>query len=261
MSLVIGGVFIGFIASMISCLFGGGAGLVSVPAIYWLLVHHYPNNPHLMQITLATCGAISIPLGLVGSLRQFRYQNVDLVLLKRLLLMMLAGALIAALFITHAKSNIVKSLFSVIILLMAIWMWRYRPEKLKVWQVPMIFYQIMGLLIGLLSVAIGVSTLTVPFLIKSGLDVRKAVGTSTVLVFAYSTLGSTSLFLLGLHKSGLPPYNLSYWNLPILLSATMPSIIASIIAVRLVNTLPRHVLKKLFSLMMVVVALLMMIPH
>lgn len=216
MNLIVGGILIGFFASMTSGLFGGGAGLVTVPAIFWLLAHTYPHNPHLMQITLATGGAISMPLGLVAALRQLRYENVDIALLKRFLLIMSIGGLLAAILITHTKSSVIKGFFSALIFCMAVWMWRYRSESLKIWKIPAVLYQGFAFLIGFISVGIGVSVLGVPFFIKSGLDIRKAVGTSTVVVFVYSSLSAMALLIFGFGKTHLPAYNVSYWNMPIL---------------------------------------------
>jgi uncharacterized membrane protein YfcA len=60
--LIIGGILIGFFASLTSALFGGGAGLITVPAVYWVLYHYTTYHNHLMQITITTGASVAIPL-------------------------------------------------------------------------------------------------------------------------------------------------------------------------------------------------------
>jgi len=71
------GILIGFFASLISALFGGGAGLIAIPAIYWVLYHYGSYHDHLMQITVSTSCAIAVPLGMMATLKHDKYHNGD----------------------------------------------------------------------------------------------------------------------------------------------------------------------------------------
>lgn len=252
---------IGFFASFISGLFGGGAGLITVPGIYWLLHHYYPNNPYLMQITLATGGSIILPLGLTATWRQFHYNNVDVALLKRSVLIMTLGGLIGVSIIDMLHSNVIKYIFSVFIFIVAIWLWRYKPELNEHWKPPLWLHSLIMGAIGLISIAIGVSVYTVPYFVKLGLNMHKSIGTGAVLVFVNSIVAATILILLGLNVHGLPDWQFGYLNIPIFLAAVVPCIIGSIASVYLLSRLSAEKLKAWFIVLMFVVAIIMLIPR
>ena len=56
--LIILGALIGFIASFVSTLLGGGAGLIATPAFFYIILHTYGAD-FAMQIALATCCGMS----------------------------------------------------------------------------------------------------------------------------------------------------------------------------------------------------------
>ena len=89
--LIVGGIVMGFLASFISALFGGGAGLVIVPGIYWLLAHHYADTSTSMQMTFFTGSCLSIPLGIMASWKHTKYHNVDKPMLRAMLFPMMFG--------------------------------------------------------------------------------------------------------------------------------------------------------------------------
>lgn len=259
--LVILSMIIGFSASLVSGLFGGGSGLVTVPSIYWLLVHNYPGSEHYMQVTLATGCVMAIPLGAVATWRQFQYKNVDIETLKRLLPNLLAGSLFGAFTIDYLHSHTLTYIFSVATFLMGIWMWRFKMDVAAPFNMRPVCYRILAALVGYLSALLGASVFTVPFLMKSGLDIRKAIGTATVMVFSYCLFIGAWFIYLGIGELNLPPQTLGFLSLPIFLSTIIPGMIASLVAVRVVNTIPRPALKAAFVCLMFVVSILMMFPH
>ncbi|TNF65391.1 MAG: sulfite exporter TauE/SafE family protein [Gammaproteobacteria bacterium] len=260
MMVIILSILVGFFASFMSSIFGGGAGLISVPGIYWIVVHFYTHTDDAMQMTLATGSGMAIPLGLMATLRQRKYKNIDYPLLKKTIWSMSIGGVLGALVISNIASDYVKLFFGIMILLTAIWMWRYKINLSKAWNPHPITYNLSGGIIGTISTALGVSVFTVPFLSKAGLDIKKAIGTSTTIVFTYSTLAGIAFIIIGIFKTGTSLSHIGYLNTTIFLSAVIPSLIGSIVGVKLVHILPQIVLKRLFVLMMFIVATLMLIP-
>ncbi|MCF6768468.1 sulfite exporter TauE/SafE family protein [Thiotrichales bacterium 19S11-10] len=253
-------ILVGFFASFLSSVFGGGAGLVTVPGIYWILVHFYGETNSTMQMTLATGAGLSIPLGFMATLRQRKYKGIDYPMLKKTIWAMTAGGIIGVLVISNIASGYIKLFFAFMILLTAIWMWRYKINILKSWHPHPVIYQASAGIIGAISTAIGVSVFTVPFLSKAGLEIRKAIGTSSTIVFIYASLGGLVLITIGLFKVGISPSHIGYLNTTIFLSGLIPSLIGSIVGVKLVHTLPQLLLKRLFVLMMFFVGILMLLP-
>lgn len=252
---------ISLFASFISGLFGGGAGLLTVPGFYWLLVEYFPDAANLMQTTIGTGCWLSIPLGAVATWRQIVYKSVDTVMLKRSIVSMLSGATCGAFLLNYTHSHVIKYAFSVSIFLVAFWMMRYNAEKAHCWRLSRLSHNIVGFFVAFISAILGVSVLFVPFFVKLGLDIRKAIGTSTVIVFIYGFLNAIWLILLGMNQADLPPNNIGYLNLPIFLAGIIPSIVGGLLAVKLVHTVPRHYIKGAFVTLMFVVSIIMAFPH
>ncbi len=91
---------------------------------------------------------------------------------------------------------------------------------------------------------VGGGSLTVPFLNRHGIEMRKAVGTSSVCAFAIAVSGMLSFTLHGYHATGLPKWSFGYVYLPALLSITITSVFTTKIGVRLAVGLPTKTLKK-----------------
>jgi len=250
---------IGFIASFVSSTFGGGAGLISVPGLYWLFFHTYGGNLPIMQMTLTTGAAIALPLGLTTTWRQFHYQNVDINIVKRFTPSVSLGAIASVFFIHHLNTHWLKYGFAILILLGAIWFYRYQASRERPWQYLAIVHQPLAFLIGMVSILIGASIFAVPFLMKLGLDIKKAVGTASVIVFIYSAIGAVGLVIISLPTAHLPSGNLGYLNLPVFFSAMLPAIVGSIVAVKFVHVANPTLLRKLFIVMMLVTSLSMLI--
>jgi len=258
-------VILTFFASLVSALFGGGSGLLIVPGIFWLLTHINPPEQHyLMQTTIATSFLLSIPIGLISSLKHYKYGNKDNNLIKKYLHFILLGVVIGLLTLLFIKTNFLKIYFSIMVFSISLWMYFKKPDNLenikkqKIW--PKWLVHFISFLIGFISTTIGASIFIVPFLIKMKVDIRKAIATSTVIVFIYAVIASISLILIGLSLNDLPEDNIGLINLPIFLVGLLPSIIGSLIGTRLANSLPKEKLKLIFVIMMLAVAIIMAIP-
>lgn len=254
-------IIMGFASSFVSGLFGGGSGLVTVPSIYWMLVHFYPDAHHYMQVTLGTGCVLAIPLGAIASWRQFHYKNVDVPMLKRVLVPILLGALIGALTIDYLHSDSLKYIFSSVIFVVGLWMWRFKLDAAIAWDLPNPVFHAVAVCVGFFSALLGVSVFTVPFLMKSGIEIKKAIGTATVLVFAYCVFVGAWFVYLGFNEVSLPGKTLGFVSVPVFLAATLPGVVASFAAVKCVNILPKQLLKVLFVVLLFVVSALMLIPH
>ncbi len=259
--LIIGGILIGFFASLISALFGGGAGLITVPAVYWVLYHYTTYHNHLMQITITTGASVAIPLGIMSAIKHFKYGNVDKTVLTSLVFPLLFGAAIGAILVNLINSHVLKIYFGVMVLAIAIWVYRFSPERDKLWQPGKLILKSTAAIVGMISITLGVSVFTVPFLMKLGLDIKKAIGTSSVLVFIYLLLGALTLIVLGFSVIGIGHEHFGYLNIPILLSSIVPAMAGSMLGAKLVYILPQCILRQFFVAMMIFVGIVMLIFH
>ena len=257
--LIIYSALVGFLASCLSSIFGGGFGLLSVPAIFWIISHFFPEVTQTMQMTIATGSLCSIPLGIIASYKQIGYKNFDFTLYKNVIIFMTTGALVGAFIATIVSSDWLKYLFAIIVLMAAVWLLILKPQQ-KNKPIPTTpLFRLFSSGVGGISTLTGVSVFSVPFFVIYGIEIKKAIGTSTVVVFTYSTIAGIWMICLGLPTMGISWYNFGYANLAIFSSALIPSIIGGLTGAKLVNVLPSQLLKKIFILMMFIVSISMLI--
>ena len=262
--IIIFSIILGFFASIISALFGGGSGLILVPGIYWILAHSNPvYDTYLMQTTLATCFLLSVPIGFISSIKQYHYGNIEKKTFIKFFPFIITGVLIGLVTILFIKTSVLKIYFSIMVFSVALWMYFRKPDDTLNYTNKILkpfFSKLVALLVGFISVTIGVSVFIVPFFIKMGINIKRAIATSTVVVFFNSIMSSIILVLIGLNLNNLPDGNYGLINLPIFLSCFIPTILGSYIGTKLAHVLSQDKLKLIFIIMMITVSIIMIIP-
>ena len=102
---------------------------------------------------------------------------------------------------------------------------------------------------------IGGGVLLIPFLSWCGLQMRKAIGFSSVSGVFIALFGSASYVLSGWNVSGLPEWSLGYVYLPAFLGSVMTSVLIAPLGVKAASIWPTKILKRIFAFLLVVVGL------
>ena len=170
-------------------------------------------------------------------------------------------AFAAVLIVDYLKSSTLRYFFSILIFMLSIWMWRFELDAMPTRPLPLWLAQLLAFFVGFFSALLGVSIFAVPFLLKLGLDIRKAIGTATVMALVYCMFTCPWYIFLGLDKVNLPDYSIGYVNFMIVLAATLPGILATYLAVKFAHYLPRSILKRCFVGLMLVVSVVMALPR
>jgi uncharacterized membrane protein YfcA len=252
-------VLIGLAGGIISGLFGGGSGIVFVPGFFSMLSYYYPNSDHLMQTSISTGFASSIFIGLFASRKQIKYGYVKLAPLKATFPYIISGSIIGVYLMTIIPSKKLKVFFGIVLFLVAVWMTKRLLLPVKQKRISSIQKILLGALAGLCTVLSGVSAFFVPFFIRYGLEIKGAIGSSTIVTFSLTLIMSIMTILLGLHASNLPPHSLGYLNLDILLAGILPSIVGATIGSKLTHVLPMKPLQYIYIGMVVTVAIIILV--
>ncbi|QLE79979.1 sulfite exporter TauE/SafE family protein [Francisella sp. Scap27] len=249
--LIILGALIGFIASFVSTLLGGGAGLIATPAFFYIILHTYGAD-FAMQIALATCCGMSVCLSLVATYKHLRRGNIQIGELKYYLIALAIGSVVGGVLVKHIDTALLKHIFSVILILSGIWMILHNDSKIV--KLPgTVAYPVCGLC-GVLSVLATSTTFATMFFIKIGVEIRKAISIASVCVVINSTI-ATFMLVYGIKVN--IPQTFGYISLPLLLSSAPFSIIGSLLAVRYLGVISPVLLKRLFIVLMFVSAVIM----
>lgn len=126
--LIILGAIVGFVASFISTLLGGGAGLIAVPAFYFIIVHTYGAD-FAMQIAITTCCGMSIFLSSIATYKHYRKGNIHLGELKYYLVYLSIGALVGSIVAKHINTDLLKIVFAILLFGSGIWMILHNDNK------------------------------------------------------------------------------------------------------------------------------------
>jgi uncharacterized membrane protein YfcA len=256
MSLVIIYLASGAVAGILAGLLGIGGGLVVVPmltAAFGFL--GFPGD-HILHMALGTSMA-SILFTSLSSVRAHHGRGavlwpVVLGISPGILAGTFAGAWVAA----RLSSDFLKVFFSVFLLYVATQMLlgvkprasRELPGRAGMFGA--------GTVIGVFSslVGIGGGTLSVPFLLWHNTRAHTAIGTSAAIGFPIALAGTLGYITSGLQVQGLPPWNLGFINLTAMVGIAGASILTAPLGARLAHSLPVDRLKRIFSLLLYIVA-------
>ena len=252
-------ILIAILGGIVSGMFGGGSGIIYVPGFFSVLCYYYPDNNSLMQISMSTCFAASIFIGIFASLKQIKYGHVQLALLKSRVIYIIPGAMTGVYFMTLISSKSLKILFTIFLFLIAFWMIKRLCFSKKVKITNRNNNPILLFFAGLSTILSGVSAFFVPLFIYFGLNIKNAIGISTVITMILSTVMCLVTICFGLNIDNLPPYNLGYLNLGIFALSIIPSTIGAILGSKVTYFLPAKLLQYIYIMMIIVVAVLMAI--
>nr|WP_162063397.1 sulfite exporter TauE/SafE family protein [Vibrio taketomensis] len=246
------GSFVGVMAGLL----GIGGGLIVVPALVLLLPHAGIDPSITMNIALATSLSTIIVTSGSSALNHLKLGNVDMFVIKWLMPGVVVGGFVGANLAEWIPTAYLPKVFGVIVLGLALQMLfsiksttqRTMPSSAKT-----IGY---GSGIGLVSslAGIGGGSLSVPFLNRHGVEMRKAVGSSSVCGCVLAVSGMIGFILHGYSADNLPAFSVGYVYLPALVAIASTSMLTTRIGAKLATSLPTAALKKIFAVFLVFVA-------
>ncbi|ASG68669.1 hypothetical protein CDV26_09945 [Francisella halioticida] len=249
--LLILGAIVGFVAGFISTLLGGGAGLVAVPAFYYIIVHTYGSS-FAMQIALATCCGMSIFLSLIATYKHYRKGNIHLGKLKYYLIYLAIGAILGSIIAKYINTDLLKMIFAILLFGSGIWMILHNDNKIV--KLPRSARYGIFSFCGVISVLASSTTFATMFFIKIGTDIKKAVAITSVCVFI-NALIATFVLTYGININ--VPSTFGYLNVPLLISSGLLSLIGSLLAVNYLGVISPKLLRSLFIVLMFVSGIIM----
>ncbi|MFD2016150.1 sulfite exporter TauE/SafE family protein [Vibrio olivae] len=229
-------------------LLGIGGGLIVVPALVFILPLADIDPSVSMQIALATSLATIIITSGSSALNHLKLGNVDMFVIKWLMPGVIVGGFVGANIAEWVPSQYLPKLFGIIVLALAIQM-LVSIKAVKVRPMPSALVTILsGAGIGMISslAGIGGGSLSVP-LNRHGVEMRKAVGSSSVCGCVIAISGMLGFIVHGYHSSALPPYSVGYVYLPALLAIAASSIFTTRLGAKLATNMPTGQLKKVFA--------------
>lgn len=245
---IITGIFAGLSAG----LFGLGGGLVTVPAL--LLVFNWLgfSADDKVPMALATSLAVICFTALSSSITHWRQGHVELSALLQLTPGLIVGAFLGALLVSVTPGQWLLIVFAGFMLWVAQKMWR--GSKVAVQANPSArFLWPWGFAIGSISALFGIGggTFTVPLMQRKAYGISQAIGTSAACALPIAWAGTLAFVLLG-RQQGFS--SLGYVYGPAFVGLLITSPLFAYIGARLVSRLDKTLLRKLFAVLLLLVA-------
>jgi uncharacterized membrane protein YfcA len=116
-----------------------------------------------------------------------------------------------------------------------------------------------GLLMGFVSslAGIGGAVLTITFLTWCNVKIHDAIGTSSAVGFPIALAGTVGYVATGMMDKNLPPWSLGYVYLPAFIGIAITSFLVAPWGARLAHRMPVGLLKKVFMVFLVALAVKM----
>lgn len=246
----------GSIAGVIAGLLGVGGGIVVVPILVLLFTSQGIAPQHIMQMALGTSLG-TIMFTSIASLRaHHRHGAVHWDIVKRITPGILIGTFGGTWIAAQLSTTFLKTFFAGFLYYVAIQMLLdFKPKPSR--QLPGVWGTAgVGGVIGVVSslVGIGGGTLSVPFMSWCNVPIRHAIGTSAAIGFPIALSGTLGYLVNGLKVAGLPAWSLGYINLPGLVGIALFSMLTAPLGARLAHRMPVPILKRFFSLFLIVMA-------
>jgi len=250
------GVVVGFLAGLL----GIGGGMVMVPMLVFVFSAARLPAAHLMHFAIATAMATIVFTSLSSVRAHHRHGGVDWRAARALAPGIMAGSLGAALSAGFIPTRPLAVGFTVLMFFAAVQMYMdVQPEPQR--RLPGaagLFAAGAG--IGAISsvLAAGGAFLSIPYLVRRNVPVRRAIGTAAAIGFPIALAGTVGYVLHGLRTPHLPPGSLGFVYLPALALVAGASMPVAPLGARLAHRLPVRQLRVVFSLVLLALAVRML---
>lgn len=249
------GLFAGFLAGYL----GIGGGLLLVPVLSWLFSRD-PATAHVaVQMAVATSLATMLFTSMSSLLAHHKRGAILWPLVKQLLPGLLAGALLGSIIADRIGNDALGNVFGVFALMVGLQMLRGTAHAGKRSTPGRIATAGTGFAIGTLSSLLGIGggSMTVPWLLWHGQQVRNAIGTAAACGYPIAVAGTVGFVLLGDQNSSVPV--LGYVHLQALAGVAVFSVLGAPIGVAAVHRSTPLLAKRLFAAFLLIVAVKMLL--
>lgn len=251
------GIFIGFVAGLL----GIGGGVIGIPALLALFNLQGMPQDVAMHMAIGTSLAIVVVTSLASAFAHYRKGMILIPVFKRIILGAVLGCIFGIMIATHLKSIYLQYIFGIFLLIMAIQMlWQRKikprselPNRKVLFAIATIFGAISGLL------GLGGGMIMVPYFNWYGIPIREAVATAAACILPVAIIGTLGYMVADIQTTNLPSLNSGFIYWPAFIGISLTSALSAPIGARCTHTIPTTLLKKIFSLLLVVVGVSMLL--
>lgn len=246
----------GALGGTLAGLFGVGGGVIAVPVLIILFEHQNVSHDVLVHVAVATSLATVIVTSLSSIRAHHQYGAIRWTVFRRIAPGIVVGALLGALIARFTEGDVLRYIFGVFLVLVAIQMiagFTAKPHRQLPGRVGLFGS---GLLIGSLSSLVGVGggVMSVPFLTWCNVAMHNAVATASAIGLPIALAGVAGFITVGWNIDLRPQYSLGYVNIPAFFCFAVTSVLFAPLGARLAHGLPAEKLKSIFGVFLLILS-------
>ena len=245
----------GCVAGVLAGLFGIGGGIVIVPVLEGVLAFNGVDAGIRMHIAVATSLATIIPTSISSARAHHKRGAVDIDIVKRWAIFVLAGSLLGTWIAAQLHSDMLAVIFAVLACSVALKMIFFPSTRNLTQDIPRgpLVYVIPAF-IGCSSsmMGIGGGTFSVMTLTIFNQPIHRAVGTASLVGLAISLPGTIGFMVAGYGDARLPPGSLGYVNLIGLALIAPATILTAPLGAKIAHGFSPRVLSVLFGIFLLI---------
>ena len=253
------GAFVGLLAGLL----GIGGGMTLVPILAALFEAEELAPGHGVHLALGTAMASAVVTASASVRAHHLLGSVDWRIAARLAPGMILGSMLSSLASGWIPQRHLALAFALIVYGGATQMLLGRRTVAAVAMPGRITTLLIGLAIGVVCglVSAGGAFLTVPWMLLCGVPMLTAIGTGAAIAVPVVLIGTVGYVATGWHVQGLPPHAVGFVYLPALLALVLASMPMASAGARLAHRLPVVVLKRIFALLLYILATRMVVHY
>lgn len=251
-------VLAGALAGVLAGLLGVGGGIVIVPLLYYILNILDYNQSIIMHVAVGTSLFIIIPTSIRSSVEHRVRGSFDKEVFRLWFIPIIIGAALGSLLAIYSSFKVLTLLFALIASLVSIQM--FFGDSDRNITISKSIFRASPLFIGLISAMMGIGggSLSVPIMNYSGIDMKKAVGTSAAFGFLIAIPASVGFMIGGYQIADmLPPFSIGYVNWMAFLLIVPITLMTVPIGVKMAHKSSQKGLRMLFALFLGITAIRM----
>ena len=254
LSFLLLGSVIGFVAGLL----GVGGGGIMVPVLTTIFLHQGVPVDTVVHLALGTSLASIVFTSLSSLLAHHAKGGVIWPIVRQMAVGVLIGAFSATFIAASLSSLYLTIFFSLFMAYVSVQMFMDKKSSKDKPGAMELFLGGTG--IGAISalVSIGGASLTIPFLVNRQIDIKQAIGTSAAIGLPISVAGTLGYVINGWSHTSVDGLTFGFIYLPAVLLISIVGFISAPYGARLAHHLPVPILKKIFSIMLILLSIKML---
>lgn len=258
LEIIISFILLGSLVGFTAGLLGVGGGGIMVPVLTTIFLYQGVPVEKVVHLALGTSMA-SIIFTSISSLRAHHAKDgVIWPIVKQMVMGILIGTFLATFLASSLSSLYLAIFFSLFMAYVSLQMFMDKKPIKDISGSGELF--LVGTGIGTISalVSIGGGSLTVPYLVSRKVDIKKAIGTSAAIGLPISIAGTLGYVINGWSYTSTDNLTFGFIYLPGVILISLISTIFAPFGVKMAHRLPVPLLKKIFSVLLILLSIKML---